>query len=370
MSAIFACVRLLSDSIAMLPCALYRKEGNKTVLADADPVNSVLSFRPNSWQTPYEFWRTAMMHVLLRGNFFAEKVLLRDRVSDLIPLNPAWMTVGVTSGGIEYTYRKPNAAAKVYPQAALLHLRGLSVDGVVGMSVLEAARNSVGVSVKAEDHAINMFKNGVCPSGVLNHPGELSEGAVARLREDFETRYSGTVNSAKPMLLEEGMKWEPMSMTADDAQFIEQRKYSVAEIARFFGVPPHAIGDVDRGTSWGSGIEQQNVAFLIHTLGPYLVNIQQTCVRDLVPRAEQSKFVIKFDTSLLKQPDFGTRQTGYQIMKRNGALSANEWRKAEGYEPIDSEDADKYSADAVAAPGHSPAEGGGQQDPGQGSQDA
>lgn len=354
-SAVFACVRLLSDSVAMLPIDLFQKVGGKNVLAEADPLHHVLTVRPNSWQTPYEFKRTAMAHVLLKGNFYAKKNVWRGKVTDLIPLNPGLMLVEQEDDGeLVYKYRRPNGVAVRYRQRDIFHLRGLCVDGVRGLSVLEAARNSVGVSIKTEQHAANLFSNGVRPSGVLESPDDLSEEAYERMRKDFEEKYVGSENAYRPMILEGGVTWKQMAMTAEDTQFIDQRKYSVSEIARFFGVPPHAIGDIDRGTSWGSGIEQQNVGFLIHTLGPYLVNIEQTCVRDLVPVSEQANFVVKFDTSLLTKPDFGTRQTGLQIMKRNGVINANEWRKSEGLEPIEDPEADEYRADNEPADGYAP----------------
>lgn len=353
-SAVYACVRLLSDSIAMLPCSLYEKVGRKNVIAANNPVHLVLSIRPNSWQTAYEFWRMVITHLLLRGNFYAEKVIYRSKVTDLIPLNPAWMRAKVLeTGGIVYEYRKNGTETVIYSQEQIFHVRGLSIDGVTGMSVLEAARNSIGVSIKTEEYSAQLFTNGVRPSGVLQSEKALNKEAYERLREDFTEHYAGAGNNQRPMILEDGLTWQQMSMTAEDSQFIDQRKYSVAEIARFFGVPPHAIGDIDRGTSWGSGIEQQNVGFLIHTLGPYLVNIQQTCIRDLLPRSDQTKFVVKFDTALLTRPDFKARQTGYQIMTTNGAMSRNEWREKEGFEPIEDPEADEYRSDAAPASGAS-----------------
>lgn len=360
-SAVFACVRLLSDSVAMLPLCLFRKQDGKNVCAEDDPTHFVLAVRPNSWQTPYEFKRMLMAHALLKGNFYAKKNMWRGRVTDLIPLNPGLMRVEQEDDGeLVYLYHRPNNSVLRYRQKDIFHVRNLCVDGVRGLSTLEAARNSVGVSIKTEQHAASLFSNGVRPSGVLESPDELSDDAYERMRKDFEEKYVGSENAYRPMILEGGVTWKQMTMTAEDSQFIDQRKYSVAEIARFFGVPPHAIGDIDRGTSWGSGIEQQNVAFLIHTLGPYLVNIEQTCIRDLVPSSDQTNFVVKFDTSLLTRPDFGTRQTGYQIMKRNGVVNANEWRKAEGLEPIEGAEADAYRTDASGVPGSSPDQAAGQ----------
>jgi HK97 family phage portal protein len=352
-AAVWACVRLLSTAVAMLPVALYRREGDRNTLVPEHSVHKLVAQRPNSWQTPYEFWQMVLAHVLIRGNFYAEKVLFRGEVTDLLPLDPARMEPIITDAGrLAYLYSGENGRKIPYKQGEILHIRGLTLDGIKGLSVLSAARNAISVASKLESHGYGLMNNGARPSGVLETDQELSQEAFDRLRADFEKNYSGAENAGRPMILEAGLKWKQNQLSAEDAQFIDQRKYTRAEIAMFFGVPPHMIGDIERGTSWGSGIETQNLGFLVHTLLPYLVNISQAGERDLLRADERSSFVLKFDTSLLTRADFGARQTGLQIQKRNGVISTNEWRKIEGLDPIDEDGADEHKADqSPVAPG-------------------
>jgi len=352
-AAVWACVRLLSTAVAMLPVSLYRRDGDRNTAVPEHGVHKLLAERPNAWQTPYEFKQMLLAHVLLRGNFYAEKVLFKGEVSDLLPLDPSRMEPRITdSGRSAYIYSGETGRKIPYKQGEILHIRGLTLDGIKGLSVLSAARNAIAVASKLEAHGFGLMDNGARPSGVLETDNELSEEAFERLRKDFEKNYQGSENAGRPMILEAGLKWKQAQLSAEDAQFIDQRKYTRAEIAMFFGVPPHMIGDIERGTSWGSGIETQNLGFLVHTLLPYLVNITQAGERDLLRADERSNFVLKFDTSLLTRADFGARQTGLQIQKRNGVISTNEWRKIEGLDPIDEDGADEHKADQnPVAPG-------------------
>jgi HK97 family phage portal protein len=366
-AAVWACLRLLSTAVAMLPLSLYRKEGEKNVIDEANPVHQLLSARPNHWQTPFEFKQMEVAHLLMKGNFYAQKVTLGGRVTDLLPLNPNRVEPEMDRGVITYKYSRDNEQPIYFKQSEIYHVRSLCLDGLKGMGVLEAARNAIAASVHMEQHGASMMRNSATPSGVLHTDLELSEDAFKRIRKDFEDNYMGSENSGRPLILEGGLKWQQLSMNAEDLAFIDQRKLTRSEIAMFFGVPPHMIGDIERGTSWGSGIEQQNLGFLVHTLMPYLINIQQACLRDLLPLSEQPKFVVKFDTSLLTRADFVARQNGLQIMARNGVLSANDWRKIEGFDPIDVArfpQADDYR---VSGPGASAAEGEGGAPAGEGS---
>lgn len=357
-AAVWACVRLLSTAVAMLPIGLYRREGDRNIAVPEHSVHKLLAERPNVWQTPYEFKQMLLSHVLMRGNFYAEKVAFKGEITDLLPLDPARMDVKITdSGRLAYLYSGENGRKVPYKQGEILHIRGLTLDGIKGLGVLAAARNAISVSAKLESHGFGLMDNGARPSGVLETDQELSDEAFTRLRADFEKNYTGSENAGRPMILEAGLKWKQAQLSAEDAQFIDQRKYTRAEVAMFFGVPPHMIGDIERGTSWGSGIETQNLGFLVHTLLPYLVNITQAGERDLLRADERSSFVLKFDTSLLTRADFGARQTGLQIQKRNGIISTNEWRKIEGLDPIDEDGADEHKADqSPVAPGAGPSE--------------
>jgi len=348
-AAVWACVRLLATAVAMLPLSLYRKDGEKNVLDTKHPIYRLLALRPNYWQSPFEFLQMVVTHILIKGNFYAQKVIYRGEIADLVHLDPSCVTPVLKAGGIVYRYQN-GEVVREFKQSDILHIRGLSTDGVRGLSVLEHARNTVGAAVEMEKHGAGMMQNGARPSGVLYTDLELSDEAFERIRKDFEKNFMGSDAAGRPLILETGLKWAQLSMNAADAQFIEQRKLTRSEIAMFFGVPPHMIGDIERGTSWGSGIEQQNLGFLVHTLMPYIVNIQQACLRDLIPENDRPNFVVKFDTDLLTRADFIARQNGLQIQKRNGVISANDWRKIEGKDPIADPEADKY---AVSGPGAS-----------------
>lgn len=343
-AAVWACVNLLSRSIATLPAAIYRRDkSGKFTIAEDNPVHRLVAVAPNQILSPFELFQILVAHLLLKGNFYAKKVMFSGKIQSLLQLDPDRMTVKMGADGyLEYHYARPNLPVQVFRQADILHVRGLTVDGLTGLSVVGAARRAIEGSVATERYGSTMFSNGAKPSGVLEIDTELSEEAQTRLRNQFDATYAGLENAHKTMVLEAGLKWKPITLNAEDTQFIESRKFARSEIAMFFGVPPHLIGDIDRGTSWGSGIEQQNRGFLIYTLRPYLANIAQAFIRDLMPEKDQAKYVMRFDTSDLERADFGPRQTGLEVMRRNGVINANEWRKIEGWNPRDDEAADDY----------------------------
>lgn len=349
-AAVWACVRLLSTAVAMLPVALYRKDGEKNVLDVKNPVHRLIAVRPNHWQSPFEFWQMAVGRMLTKGNFYAQKVVYRGEVTDLLPLSSDRVEpVQSITNGISYVYTRDDGSKISFPQKEILHIRSLCLDGLKGLGTLEYARNSIGANIHMEMHGAGMMQNAATPSGALETDLELTDEAFERLRKGIDEHHAGAKNAGRPLILESGLKWKAMSMNAEDLAFIDQRKLTRSEIAMFFGVPPHMIGDIERGTSWGSGIEQQNLGFLVHTLMPYLVNIQQACLRDLLPLTDQPNFIVKFDTSILTRADFVSRQNGLDKMKRSGVLSANEWRKIEGYDPIPGEDGDAYSVSSAGA---------------------
>lgn len=340
--AVYACVRVLSDSVAMLPLQLHETgPDGRTKLAREHAVHKLLCVRPNRWQTAFEFWRLAMGHVALRGNFFARIVRRGPTIDALLPLNPDRMRVVQTAAGVEYHYTV-DSRETVYKQADVLHLRGLSTDGLMGLSPIEAAAEAVGLAIRTEQHGAKLFTNGAQPAGVLTHPANLSEEAAKNLTKSFEAAYSGVENAHKTMVLEEGLTWQKLGLTAEESQFIDSRKFQRNEIAMFFGVPPHMIGDIERGTSWGSGIEQQGLGFVTYTLLPYLTNIAQAVARDLLTEAERDRFHAKFDTEALTRADFLTRQQGLQIMRSAGVINANEWRQREGMNPRTDDAGDDY----------------------------
>lgn len=349
-AAVYACVALLSRSQAMLPLQLYKRDGKRHTLEMDHPVADLLSFAPNRWQSPYEFESMLTAHKALTGNAYALISRLGRRVQELIPLNPLNVKPVLRADmSLEYEYYRPDGRKVTYKQSDIHHRRGLSVDGVLGLSPVAAARRAIGLAMQTEKHGAIMFRNGAKPGGALKTDNQLTDDAYRRLQESFADDYGGVENAHKTLILEQGLAWEQISMTAEDSQFIESRKFQRSEIAMFYGVPPHMIGDVERGTSWGSGIEQQSLGFLTHTLQPYLVSDQQALVRDLLTPEERRQYVIKHDVSALTQVAFLPRQQGFEIQLRNGVISPNEWRIKEGENPREDEDGDAYQAPGSAS---------------------
>lgn len=334
-AAVYACVSLLARSQAMLPLNLYRrgKDGSETVELDS-AVSDVLAYAPNRWQTPYDFESMMTAHKLIRGNAYAYISRLAGTVQEIIPLNPARMTPRQKDDlSIEYVYRLKNGSERVFRQEDIHHRRGLSVDGIVGLSPIAAARQAIGLAMRMEEHSVAVFTNAAKPSGVLTSPKALTPEGASRLKTSFDMQFAGSSNAGGTIVLEDGLDWKQVGMSAEDLQFMDGRKLQRNEIAMFFGVPPHMIGDIDRGTSWGSGIEQQSLGFLTHTLNPHLVADRQALTRDLLSKQERRKFSIKHDTSTLTRAEFLTRQQGLEIQYSNGVINADEWRKIEGLNP-------------------------------------
>lgn len=343
-STVYGCVRILADCIAMLPLRLYKRDGARATISDGHNADFMMRSRPNSIQTPFEFKRTIVGHLALRGNCYIRKFNIGGLFPQLIPLHPDAVTpvVDHSTFQIEYEIRTANGQRARMSSDDIIHIRGLSSDGLVGISPIAAAREGIGLSMQQEQHGARLFKQGANPSGVFIKEGELSDDAYRRLKADLDEKYTGAHNAGKPFLLEDGLSFEKIGMTADEAQFLESRKFQRSEIAMFFGVPPHMLGDVDKATSWGSGIEQQGIGFVTYTLLPWLTNIQQGLARGILTRNELKKHEFKFSTDELTKADFLTRQQGLQIQKTNGIINANEWRDREGMNPRDDEAGDVY----------------------------
>lgn len=345
-AAVYACVGVLSESVAMLPLEIQRRTSDGGYEpAPNHPMSMVLTKRPNRWQTAFDLRRMCMGHLLLRGNAYLLVTRSpRGAVLELIPLNPAHMEVSQRqTGEIAYGYTRRDGQRVLYQQRDIFHLRSMTVDGLTGLSVIDAAREAIGTAMSAEKHSGRMFSAGIQTTGVLKHPANLSAEAISRLADSFNSRYAGAENSFRPLILEEGMEWQAIGMTSEQSQFIEARKFQRNEIAMFFRVPPHMIGDIERGTSWGSGIEQQGLGFLTHTLMPWLVNIEQAHDAFLLEDFS-GEYRTNFNTSELIRVDFTARQQGNEIMRRNGVISANEWRKSEGMRPRTDPAGDDYSS--------------------------
>lgn len=334
---VYACVRVLAEGVAQLPLHLYRRleKGGKERAVDR-PLYNVLRKQPNKWQTAFEWIEMMQGHVALRGNAYSEIVPGPGGFADqLVPLNPARMKVEqLTSGELRYVYSKPNGDKETYAQHEIFHLRGLSSDGLVGLSPITMAREGLGLALAAEAFGARFFKNDVTPGGVLEHPKEQSDRAYAHLRRSIRDQVMNVDGTGNFLILEEGMTWKQVGLSNEDAQFIEARKFQLSEIARLFRVPPHMIGDLEKATF--SNIEHQSIDFVVHTLGPWLERWQQALARDVI--SDPDEYFAEFLVDALLKGDTKSRYEAYGSARTNRWMSVNEIRVRENMNPIEGGD--------------------------------
>jgi HK97 family phage portal protein len=328
-AAVYSSVKVLAESIGMLPLNLYRKEANnaRTLLSD-HPLHVLCHDQPNEWMTSVEFWEMMVMSLNLRGNAYA--YINRNRsgqVVELLPLQPDMVQVEMsTDFQLEYRISMPDGAFKRLGVGEIFHIRGLTLNGWLGISPIAYARESIGLALATERFGGQLFKNGAKMGGVLEHPGKLSKESYERIKTSFDEAHSGD-NAHKTALLEEGMKFARISLSANDSQFLETRKYQRSEIAAIFRVPPHMIGDLERATF--SNIEQQSLEFVNYSLMPWLVRIEKAIKRDLMTTDERKTMTAKFNVSGLLRGDASARSALYHNGILDGWMTRNEARAAE-----------------------------------------
>lgn len=343
-TAVYACVRILSETIASLPLHVYRyTEGGKA--KDTEHVlYTLLHDEPNPDMTSFVFRETLMSHLLIWGNAYSQ--ILRDRsgqVIGLYPLLPDQMSVHRSEKGkLYYVYNRyeednPNFQEKgsiVLSQEEVLHIPGLGFDGLIGYSPIALAKNAVGMTLACEEYGASFFSNGANPGGVLEHPGILKD--PGKVRDSWNAVYQGTRNAHKVAVLEEGMSYKQIGIPPEEAQFLETRKFQINEIARLFRIPPHMVGDLEKSSF--SNIEQQSLEFVKYTLDPWVVRFEQALKKSLLLPEEKKTHFIKFNVDGLLRGDYQSRMNGYAIGRQNGWLSTNDIRKLEELNPIPSEE--------------------------------
>jgi HK97 family phage portal protein len=323
-TAVLSCVKVLAETIASLPLRVYRKTPAGRVEVSNHPAYSLVKNEPNKVMTSFEFREMLQGHLALRGNAFA--YIRRDAAYspiELIPMKPESVELWrFDDGSIGYRYQ-----GQILGPADVLHLKGLSSDGYRGLSPITMMREAIGLTMAAEGHGGRLFSQGAQPSGVLEHPGQIGPEASKALREGFDARNSGA-NSGRTIVLEEGMKWHATSMNSDDAQYLETRKFQIAEIARAFRVPPHMVGDLERSTF--SNIEHQGIEFVTHTIRPWVVRWEQSLDRVLLTEEEKKAgFYFGFNLNALQRGDQKSRYEAYAIGRNWGWLSADDIRRLE-----------------------------------------
>ena len=344
MTAVYSCVRILAEAVAGLPLHLYKytAEGGKEKAID-HPLYRLLHDEPNPEMSSFVFRETLMTHLLLWGNAYAQVIRNgKNEVVALYPLMPNKMSVDRDENGhLYYTYyRGPDEAIKnkefavTLQPSDVLHIPGLGFDGLVGYSPIAMAKNAIGMAIACEEYGAKFFANGATPGGVLEHPGAIKD--PQRVRESWQAAFGGSSNSNKVAVLEEGMKYTPISISPEQAQFLETRKFQINEIARIFRVPPHMVGDLEKSSF--SNIEQQSLEFVKYTLDPWVIRWEQSIMRALLSNAEKKDYFVKFNLEGLLRGDYQSRMNGYAIGRQNGWMSANDIRELENLDRIPAEE--------------------------------
>ena len=343
MTAVYSCVRILSEAVAGLPLHLYKytDNGGKEKAVD-HPLYFLLHDEPNPEMTSFVFRETLMTHLLLWGNAYAQIIRNgKGEILALYPLMPDRMTVDRDDKGrLYYEYQVSNEDAPTMKGSTVrlqpsdvLHIPGLGFDGLVGYSPIAMAKNAIGMAIACEEYGAKFFANGAQPSGVLEHPGTIKD--PSRVRESWTQTFGGSQNANKVAVLEEGMKYTPISISPEQAQFLETRKFQINEIARIFRVPPHMVGDLEKSSF--SNIEQQSLEFVKYTLDPWVSRWEQGMVRSLLAAEEKKGYFIKFNVDGLLRGDYQSRMNGYAIGRQNGWMSANDIRELENLDRIPEE---------------------------------
>ena len=340
MTAVYSCVRILAEAIAGLPLHLYRyrDDGGKEKAID-HPLYLLLHDEPNPEMSSFVFRETLMTHLLLWGNAYAQIIRNgKGEVVALYPLMPNKMSVDRDSDGhLYYTYQRSNEEALiaegtkvVLSPKDVLHIPGLGFDGLVGYSPIAMAKNAIGLAIATEEYGSKFFANGATPSGILEYPGTVKD--PEKVRDSWTRGFSGRGNAHKVAVLEEGMKYTPISISPEQAQFLETRKFQINEIARIFRVPPHMVGDLDKSSF--SNIEQQSLEFVKYTLDPWVVRWEQSIQRTLLQDEEKPRYFVKFNLEGLLRGDYQSRMNGYATARQNGWMSANDIRDLENLDRI------------------------------------
>ncbi|WP_223554870.1 phage portal protein [Pseudomonas sp. BF-R-01] len=341
LSTVWACVRLLSESVSTLPLKLYRRmpDGSRQVATD-HPLYRVLCRSPNIEMTPQRFMLMVVASICLRGNAFIEKKMIGTRITALIPLLPQCMKVErLANGRLEYSYTE-NGTKRVIAEKMLVHIRGFGLDGVCGMLPITTGRDIIGAAMSAEEAAAKVFANGLQASGFLTVEGGSAQGAGTLTDKQREllraslAAFSSSTNAGKTMVLEAGLKYQGITMNPEAAQMLETRSFNVEEICRWFQVPPFMVGHMDKQSSWAASTESQNLHFLTNCLRPLLVNIEQEITRCLIGDQDSDEFFAEFSVEGLLRADSAGRSAYYNGALTNGWMNRNEVRRKENLPPI------------------------------------
>lgn len=344
MSAVFAAVQIISETVASLPLLVYREDdaGVRTATRQ-HPVARIFAGDANDWQTSNEWLETMTAHCLLRGNAYAE--IIRDGRGapiQVIPMHPDSVSVVQIpqTGRIRYDVTTPHRGTRRLLPEEVLHLKDRSDDGIIGKSRLHRARETFQTAMAVERFAGSTYRNGAALSGVVTHPDQIGPEAAKTLRESIESLYRGSSNAGRIGVFEEGMSWTALSVSPEDAQMLESRRFSVEQIARMFRIPPPVLGDLSNGSY--SNVTELGRWFATHTIRPWLVKWERTIERALLTTDGRRLHNVEFDMDELLRGDMLARFQAYRIAREIGVYNANELRGFERQNPRTDDEADTY----------------------------
>jgi len=327
LSAVWACVKLIAETVSSLPLTVYKKTDTGRKEAVNHPLTLLFSGKVNRYQTKVEFFETVLLNLLTTGNAYCYVQRIGDRIVGLLPLMSADMeTTLLLDGSVVYNHQN-DTGVTVYSEKSIWHLK-LMGNGVIGLSPLAYQRNTLGIAQAAEDAVTKIYRNGAKPSGVLSMDKFLTQEQRDLVRQKFYTLSAGQED--RLMVLEGGMKFDAISLSPQDIELLASRQFQISEICRWYGVPSVMINDTSSSTVWGSGIEQIVSGFYKLTLRPLMEKIEASILVNLMGPTEGSKYEVEFDFNALTRSDLKTRFDSYRIGIYGGFLKPNEARRLEG----------------------------------------
>lgn len=327
LSAVWACAKLLSETVAGLPVTVFRTNGDDKTVDTASDLATLMNGKVNRYQTRVEFFETFMLNLVMHGNAYAIKQRAGQRLVGLLPLNSGQVEVKLLADGtVTYCYYTEEGV-QVLSEDSVWHVK-LFGNGVIGLSPLAYARNTFGIALAGETQVSNIFKNGGKPSGILTIDNVLKPEQREQVRREFKDLREGNVD--RLMVLEAGMQYSQVSMTPEDIQLLESRRFQIEDIARFFGVPSVLINDTSGSTTWGSGVHELVQGFYKLNLRPHLERLEASMVQNLVPVAQRKTTEVRFDFDALLRASKGDRLKANNDAINSAQMTPNEARRMEG----------------------------------------
>ena len=338
-ATVFACVRVLSESVGSLPLILYRRNGEGKERATDHPLYSLLHDAPNDEMTSVQLYEALMSNVVLWGNACARLVIDNTgQVREMWPLLSRYLEIKRVDGELLYVYNAPDLR-QTFRRWEVFHVPGLTLNGITGLSVLGYMRRAIGLGLVLDQFSESFFENGARPGVVLEYPGQLKDKARDNISDSWNKRHAGPENAHKVTILEEGMKLHDFGIPPEDAQMLQSKKYQAEEIARMFLVQPHKVGIMDHATF--TNIENQSISFVTDTLRTWLVRIEKRVAVDLLLKPERRDYYAEFLVDALLRGDTVTRVQAYNSAINTGWMTRNQARQKENMNPGPPE-LDKY----------------------------